>query len=315
MLSKQKPAVGAALAGLIDYAGLFPPAGLPMRDAHAEYAASRRLPQAWMLGRFVVPLSRLGELAACVSQEAVPVSAILDAQTQPLRWFAAAVELLEGSAGARSDRHTPVTAIEAPLPALTSAREAYGSSIGQLAALLARNGLERLPTYVEFPRDERWQAALPEAMASLARHGLRAKVRCGGPNAAAFPNCQELAAFILAAARARVPFRATAGLHHPIRHFDPTVGAPMHGFLNLLAATLLAVRDDDPVRVEHALAQEDAAAFAFDDDGFWFGGERFDIAALTYAREAAFVAYGSCSFTEPIDDLTALGILRDAVVR
>ena len=53
----------ALLFGLIDYAGLFPPAKLPLDKALKHYAKSRRLDDRWMLGRFLIPAARLGELA------------------------------------------------------------------------------------------------------------------------------------------------------------------------------------------------------------------------------------------------------------
>jgi hypothetical protein len=56
-----KSSVRALLDGLIDYAGLFPPAALGMEDAVANYATYRRGPFAWMLGRFILPSTRLGE--------------------------------------------------------------------------------------------------------------------------------------------------------------------------------------------------------------------------------------------------------------
>ena len=57
-------AVGTLLARAIDYAGLFPPAQLDMPGAVAEYSSYLHSPDAWALGRFVVPVARLDELAA-----------------------------------------------------------------------------------------------------------------------------------------------------------------------------------------------------------------------------------------------------------
>ncbi len=45
------------LSGLIDYAGLFPPAAVSMADAVANYAAYRTSADAWALGRFVLPVT------------------------------------------------------------------------------------------------------------------------------------------------------------------------------------------------------------------------------------------------------------------
>ena len=54
----------ALLTGAIDYAGLFPPAKLTMRDTVARYADYREVAESWALGRFVLPIARLDEFAA-----------------------------------------------------------------------------------------------------------------------------------------------------------------------------------------------------------------------------------------------------------
>src|SRR5882724_13281871 len=55
-------AVDALLAGLVDYAGLFPPASQDMRPALESYASYLNGPDRRALGRFIVPFSRLKEL-------------------------------------------------------------------------------------------------------------------------------------------------------------------------------------------------------------------------------------------------------------
>ena len=51
------------LTGLVDYAGLFPPAELAMAQAVEKYASYRKGAHTWMLGRFVLPVPRLEEFA------------------------------------------------------------------------------------------------------------------------------------------------------------------------------------------------------------------------------------------------------------
>ena len=113
-----------------------------------------------------------------------------------------------------------------------------------MAMLAERYGVRNRPIYIEIPRDERWAELLPGALGALARYGLGAKIRCGGIVASAFPSVDEVATFIAAAAEHRVPFKATAGLHHPVRHFNEPSGFTMHGFLNLLCASVFAGRVD-----------------------------------------------------------------------
>ena len=97
---------------------------------------------------------------------------------------------------------------------------------------------ESVTAYFELPLD-----ADP---APLAGGRGRAKVRTGGLTPDAFPAAGDLARWISRCAAARVPFKATAGLHHPLRSLQRCTYQPdsptalMHGFVNVfLAAALL----------------------------------------------------------------------------
>jgi hypothetical protein len=123
--------------------------------------------------------------------------------------------------------------------------------------------------------------------------GLRAKVRCGG---AAVPSVPALAEFVQACRRLELPFKATAGLHQPLRHEDE------HGFLNLLAA---AIFGDE----EAALEEEEADAFSVSGDAFAWRDRSAGVDEISRIRRELFVSFGSCSARDPIDGLAALGLL------
>jgi hypothetical protein len=307
-----RPAVAAAFESLIDYAGLFPPAQLSGRDAAAEYARERRGPHAWMLGRFIVEVSRVGELARSSETplHTFPLSLIVDARvssSDTSAWFVGVQEMLY-MVSRIIDGGNRVGSLEIPLPELRQRRETHDAAIGQIGALLERAQLRHLPAYVEWPRSARWLADLPATMAAAARAGVGAKLRCGGLSTDQFPNVEEVASFIVAAARTGVRFKATAGLHHPIRAFAEGADCSMHGFLNLLAAAVFAPATDYEMLVD-IVAEENPRAFAFDAESFAWRERRADVDQLKQARKDAFVSYGSCSFAEPVEDLTALGIL------
>jgi hypothetical protein len=144
--------------------------------------------------------------------------------------------------------------------------------------------------FVEVPLDERLEQNLEQVQAA----GALAKVRCGGERT---PTSAELARFVRACAQAGLPFKASAGLHRPIRN-----GAA-HGFLNLLAAALF------PERAEEALDEQDPAAFAVDAERFAWSELEADAAAISRMRRERFRSFGSCSFAEPVGELRALAIL------
>jgi hypothetical protein len=156
----------------------------------------------------------------------------------------------------------------------------------------------RARVFLEIPPGE------DAALDAVAERGAGAKVRCGGATPEMFPSPAALAHFICGCRDRDLAFKATAGLHHPVRD------GVAHGFLNLLGATLLAHADGaDPDRVADVLALEDASAFSVTDEAFTVGGRAYGEEAVTAARERLFTGYGSCSFSEPVEDLRGLGIL------
>lgn len=149
--------------------------------------------------------------------------------------------------------------------------------------LLWKTGAE---TYVETDPH-----VVPAFASQIARSGARLKIRCG-PKA---PSVDSLAAAIRACREHSLPFKATAGLHHAVRQEG------QHGFVNLLAAAIFG--DEETV-----LAEEDEGAFAIDDGAFRWRDRTASVAEVERAR-GLFVAFGSCSFDEPVDDLRRLGLL------
>ena len=135
----------------------------------------------------------------------------------------------------------------------------------------------------------------------LADSAYGAKLRTGGLTAELFPTEAEVAAFVRACVGAETPFKCTAGLHHAVRHTDAVTGLDHHGFLNLLLATHAATQGDDEAAVTRLLAQRDGAALAR-------AAAALDPTEALVAR-SFFVAFGSCSIAEPVDDLLALGLL------
>jgi hypothetical protein len=289
----------ALLAGLVDHAALFPPASMDLPAALRADDAARGGPFAWMLGRFLCPASQLPALGALRPWEALPaLGAVLDGagRAGAEGWLGALDADLELAAAAQA-AGARIELVEVPLPAPELAAE---------GAARLRRALPSAAAHLEVALDERTGAAL----AAVAAAGARAKVRCGGVTADAFPSVERLAAFVAACRDLALPFKATAGLHHPVRHTDPATGLPMHGFLNLLAAAALAhAHRAGREELEAVLAEEDPAALHLDDDGLAVHGRRVDPGGLAATRRELFASYGSCSFDEPVEDLLALGLL------
>ena len=282
----------ALLAGSIDYAGLFPPAALPLSAVCAEYLAACASAQSWALGRLVLPAHRLAEAAALMPAHGAPcpVSALIG---DDLGRDAASIH----TAIARGA--FDIQAAEARTPTLNAIVDA-ADAIGTACVL-----------YAEIPLD----ADPAPLVDGIARSGSRAKMRTGGVAPDAFPDPAQVARFIRCCTARAVPFKATAGLHHPLRgeyRLSYESAAPqgtMFGFLNVFIATALA-RQDAAAGVVVALLQErDPAAIHFDADGIRWRECFVSTDDMIATRAASVTGFGSCSFREPLDDLHRLGLL------
>jgi hypothetical protein len=303
MSSGAPSAAGAAsrvvrnfLVGAIDYAGLFPPAALEMRTALRNYTSYRTGDDAPLLGRFVAPAARLSELAEELESldepgETIKVSAVLGAKI--------AADLESVVAFNAGSSRAAVDSIEAKADRPGTIYE------------VASGGSARLEVFVELPLDGELELLVDAARAVDAR----AKIRTGGVTTDAFPSARSVVRFMRACLDGGVPFKATAGLHHPITGTYALTYAPesprgtMFGFLNVfLAAAFLAtgMSDEDAARL---LDDRDASAFGFGEQGVEWRGRHIDAGDLTATHARVFGSFGSCSFREPVDDLRSMALL------
>lgn len=254
-------------AALFDYAGVFPPAALPVDEARTEYLATLGGEHGWVLGPMLVLASQLDALGPVPQLGIVADAAVGDgapALTQ------AETRAAAGDAAARIRDLTtvaPVVYVEAAEP-------------GDLAVLE------------------------PIATARAVGLDVRAKIRTGGATASAFPSPTRVTAFLHACVERGLPFKATAGLHHPVRTDSDVAGATEHGFVNMLAATRCALAGDDEATLG-ALSSTELAEFDLA-TATWRGvGAGVDVEEL----RASFRSIGSCSVAEPTGYLRDLGVL------
>lgn len=287
------------LSETIDYAGLFPPASLPMSAAVRNYAAYRASEHRWLLGRFVLPVARLEEFEAA----AQPYLSI-GSDAEPWRLSAlvgTALDLDLDAIHAFNHRHAATTVIDT--------LELKASSIEEIETA-ARLLPPSLVTYVEIPVHEDPRALI----AAIAQHGMRAKVRTGGVTPDLFPSPDDLVRFMEACVAEGVPFKATAGLHHALRGeyrltYEPDSStATMFGFLNVFVAAAFLEVGLDAGDALHILTETDLDAFRFDDERLFWRDRWISTDALLLPQRLA-IAFGSCSFDEPVDDLKAFNLL------
>ncbi|MFC3995350.1 hypothetical protein ACFOVU_05470 [Nocardiopsis sediminis] len=292
-MAPEETATQILLRGLVDDAGLFPPASLSILQAVERHRSDRIVAHPMLTHRLLCPEQRWSELLARVNGGGpIDAAVVLDAE----RGFAATPP--ESSPGVR------VTHYEARARAedLRMAADLFRSGDLEGSGRTVFFEFDPLPEFPDlagapaFGRTSGWPAAV--AMLGGARP-LGVKIRCGGPKAAMFPGVSDLADALLACVEHDVPFTA-AGLQHAVRHTDPRTGFAHHGYLNLLLATVAALSADRGA-VKAALACTDGARLAA-------GAAEVAPGDARRARDL-FTRFGARSTGDPVRDAEGLGLL------
>ncbi|WP_209121306.1 hypothetical protein [Alkalihalobacillus sp. BA299] len=302
---------------LIDYAGLFPPAQLPLDRAIRNYAAFQTYEDAWMLGHFIIPVTQLKQLTPSVA---------LFSESNPLT--------LSAIGRSSSDAESCLSFLQADLKQISLFNEKYKAAAcikgfelplppvvpkrDLLEVLSLETKKRNLKTFCEvtvaFNEDWNQQmlATLDEIAIQNNKHNgrLGIKLRTGGLTVEAFPAPEQVAAVIVGCSERSIPQKFTAGLHHPIRMYRNEVKTKMHGFLNVFTAGMLArTQNIDLATVAQILADENSANFTFTEQGLAWKGTVVNVSEMEHLRLNALCSFGSCSFDEPREDLRTLQMI------
>jgi hypothetical protein len=294
--------VDALITGLVDYAGLFPPAGEDMRPALESYASYLDSPDRLALGRFIVPISRIKELEDSGS-DLMPSGD----SSEPWRLAVLVADEVRGAAAEMlefNDRHSPESGGRRAVIDVVELKASTVNEIGH-----QRNDLPaRFIAYVEIPI----LSDVSPLLKAIATAGARAKIRTGGITPEAFPRAERIVDFLGACKREGVAFKATAGLHHAVRgeyRLTYVPGSPkamMYGFLNLFVAAALLYTGESEDTALAALEDREPSAFSFSDDAIQWREKRIALEQIVKFRSRFGISFGSCSFREPIDQLASL---------
>lgn len=289
------------LSSIVDYAGLFPPAQLSLPEAMTVYDRALASPHAWMLDRFVLPAARLPEFCQLLpsvraaSSRPWNLSVLLSQQ-----WELELAQVQQTIAALPHDAKVAITALEvAPLSPAEIPQVCQQCPVGS-------------DLFFEIPFDR----DLEPYLAPLHQTGSAAKLRTGGITQAAFPSRTHLSQRILALASAHIPFKATAGLHHPLpgtyalTEAAESDRATMHGFLNVALVAAFVQSGTWTIAEATALLEESPmTAFHWTETEVRWRDRTLSLTEIAQARQQGFRGFGSCSFQVPIDDLHHLHLL------
>lgn len=307
--------VTTLLTDLFDYAGLFPPAKLDMQQSVEAYNRAKVGANEFALSRFICPASRLTEFtqhASALLPGTFATSGYREQADVSEPWRLSV--LIDGNISQNLDLIEGFNAHhskEENGQAIVDMVEIKVANVDEIDAALD-DMTEGIYPFFEFPVN----ADCRGYIAALAGSNAAAKIRTGGVTASAFPTAIEVAQFIVGCAKAGVAFKATAGLHHPIRaqhkltYEKDSASCTMHGFINLfVAAALVKAKGLDIERAEALLLEEANETIKFGNEFISWQGHGLDLGQIAKVRETFALSFGSCSFDEPIQDLTKLGLM------
>jgi hypothetical protein len=292
----------ALLSGLVDYAGLFPPASEDMRPALEAYASYVEGDDRRALGRFIVPISRLNELEQ-TARDLMPRGG----RSEPWRLSVLVAEDVRAAGDEMlrfNRRHTPESG-EGHV--VIDVAELTASTVDEIGHQ-RRDLPSGFTAYFEIPIN----SDVAPLVKAIAKADARVKARTGGITPEAFPPAEHIVDFISACKSEGAPFKATAGLHHAVRGEYPLTyepGSPkamMHGFVNVFVAAALLYGGESEDTALAAMEETDPSAFEFSSDAILWREKRIGIEQIVAFRSEFAISFGSCSFREPVEELSYL---------
>jgi hypothetical protein len=275
----------ALLQQVIDYAGLFPPAGLDLEAAVRDYASYQTGHDAWALGRFVLPAGKIAEFVDRWPQYVEwPISLLLGVDYDTEMRLAVDSGLKLDVVECRPERLEDIASIRKRMPADAK-------------------------LFIESPP----AVSRLDAIRSIADAGAYAKLRTGGVTADAIPDVSNVTAFLVSCAERGLCFKATAGLHHAIRgeyrltYAADSPTACMHGFVNFFLAATAAYEGASEARVTSILNDSDRGKFRATANEILWCDETFSVETIQRTRQHFAMSFGSCSFEEPIEEMRSMG--------
>jgi hypothetical protein len=310
----------ALLGGIIDYAGTFAPASLPLPDALKKAATFRKTGKhPWLFSKVALPFTEIKKLTPQALYEAGSDGTpwLYTALAAPyqgtngneflrqVEWDLREIRRWNGRWTTTSLRQQVVSYEVRLTPEVThKSRAALVHDF--LAPAMDRFvdlGGSAIVPFFEVSWDGNWKdgvRSLSEALATWVHEmededlspGI--KVRTGGTH---FPNSDQLVEVIEMVARNRLKFKATQGLHHPISRENEW------GFVNVFSALTFAcalgVDKFTRTDIKRCLESTQASDFTFSSEILKFGPFELPIDEVEAARREHSASFGSCSVDEP----------------
>jgi hypothetical protein len=322
-MAKLRSGLKYFMTHIIDYAGMYPPAKLHFNDAFSNYLTYQNEADSWMMERFIFPISKYSELTHFLPQLTIHKHVIKlsilpeynDFEDLFLEKFRSDFESLIAVIKTIPTRFD-LKFFEFKLPKqLENAdQNRVYRFFDEILAISKLHPHHNPKFFVEMSIGSDWKYSLNRFTNLLtyypqAKH-LGFKLRCGGITSDSFPEAFIVANAIHLCREKSLPMKFTAGLHHPLSHFNSSLNTRMYGFFNILGAAVLSYTHLLSLKeLEEMITEERADHFAFADQGMKWRDYVVNTEQIKQARENFCMGYGSCSFDEPRQDLRTLQLM------
>jgi len=316
--------INTFIDGIIDYAGLFPPANLNLFDSLSNYLNYIKTNKYNLLSSFVLPINLIDDFIPTLEKigtdySKLDISFVATKPNDAINFIDSIKSDMDkiNSLVNKNDK-IYAKAIEITLPIKSDIGENKDdfeklyNTISMVSKLVNN---EKLQVYYEVPNSKNWIEITKNTIKLLAEYNssnqnnISYKIRCGGVKPEMTPPNENVIAAIMTCTKYNVSLKATAGLHHPFRHFNDELGGVMHGFVNIFVAIILSKNMN--LRTElmlELLNDENPINFEWNDNGLTWQNHFISIEDIKESKDI-ISSFGSCSFDEPIDDLKELNIL------
>lgn len=311
---------------IIDYAGLFPPAKLELEEAFKNYIEYKNSDYKWILSRFICPANQLSNLENlikknCIVNNDINFSVLGRSGYNTIDFKKNLDEDLYYWKGFSSNssgiNHTNLFEVKLPDELITLHDQKKNSElIDYIFESVERQIPHPVFIFFEVHSGSEWKKNICGLIEGIKIHNDKNnnsgfKFRTGGIEPNSFPTPGQIAFCIRECVDREIPMKCTAGLHHPFRRYDKNINVMMHGFINVFAAGIIALRHNiTDTGLENILSDEDHNNFIFKEDYFSWKDWKVSIADIEFARKELMISFGSCSFDEPINDLKSFNIFN-----
>lgn len=312
--------------GIIDYAGLFPPAKLDLKTSFENYINYKNSDYRNLLSRFILPSGLLNELKDLIekkytSENDIKLSILANSSENLDDFHLKLSETLNSIQQFKSELSDSINIdlleIKIPDELLSGHKESYVTEfINRISDEVIKNLSEDTFFFLEGNTNDDWKDNIKKLINGIYHHNLIIyynagfKLRTGGIKPDMFPSSEIISHSIKECIDRNVKIKFTAGLHHPFRNYDYELRTFMHGFINVFSAGLIAYRHNLSINgMNDILNDENGNNFVFSMNCFSWKDWKICIEEIELARANLMISFGSCSFDEPIGDLKKLKLL------